>query len=1083
MVLKRKRTADEKSASHEHKASKRPARDEDGAAAQGHGSGTRRSLYGEQDGRLAKLYGSLADEKREVRTEAVKGILEIAQQSKEAVVENILVRLIGGLCTSRKAARAGSFAALVELLRLLSQDEGSRERASWPGLTNGRIIDLTLEKTQPEGKASGQERRDHLYGRVFGFEACITSGLVIARNGEGAPSVVACDDWVKLLNLVVGLAKDVPWLREQCGLLLCNAVKLFKNHAAGHASSQRQVHQYVEETLKAICAQGLAKTPEGVAVWLTAMYEFPEASFPKKIWHKADPRSKKERQVLANVMRENFAHTSAADKKATSEVKSGTAHSSLNFAWSVIYDGYVRDLGAVGAEGFRAASEGWQRFWKDIVDDNLFAASASLQQKHWGLQYFSRVIAGARGEMISSIFTPNLMRCLVNQARDGERYLHDTAKGVLADMCVQVKKHPGLAEVMIPRMLSRDGSASFDQLSKTKTTENLLVAADDAAMDTIVQCYWGAMRNADADQQTAETGRRLMADQLLAAVRSRSRARPLPNEEGHGCKWMRTLVEMFTYFSYWEKPPNPSFGAPPESRDSPVSKASREVFQARLTSILAHVMSVQLDEDVTYPALAATLCSPTQQRPPTFEADDEIQTRRQKAHSTLEKIRHSAAEAVRNERASRDQGGPVVNGDGTPGDVASQKLPTLRAFKLLYSLTLLQMYNGDADAVSVLDDLEVCYEQIRDDTGAGEDAMKLLVELLLTYAAKPSALCRKMAEQVFAAFAGRMSGGCLESMLDVLEKPENLKGQEALFDQDADEAESDGSEIGSDGDDAGSDVEAIEGGSGTDEETDEGTDEAGDGDELAKFEAALAETLGTSRADAPKAKGGESTQDSDSDSDSDMDDEQMMALEPQLEKIFAEGKKKANAKQEKLKAKETMVNFKKRVLDLLQMYVKQQHAAASTLAVVTPLLRLVRTSSSKQVAEKSFKVVKQYFDLSRGSKRAVRVAGSETGRAWETLSAVHAEALREGSKMHSRACSRASLFVARLLVGAEARSYEGVVERYAQTQKRWFGSGGRAPGASFFTEWISWSAETRKHVEVDVGLGLGLGLGLARGGD
>lgn len=93
------------------------------------------------------------------------------------------------------------------------------------------------------------------------------------------------------------------------------------------------------------------------------------------------------------------------------------------------------------------------------------------------------------------------------------------------------------------------------------------------------------------------------------------------------------------------------------------------------------------------------------------------------------------------------------------------------AFKLLYSMTILQVYNGDADAVSMLDELDFCFSKIFGDKKSKKeetaDASDALVEILLSFASKPSQLFRRMSEQVFGAFADKISENGLDSLVSV----------------------------------------------------------------------------------------------------------------------------------------------------------------------------------------------------------------------------------------------------------------------------------------------------------------------------
>jgi DNA polymerase phi len=96
---------------------------------------------------------------------------------------------------------------------------------------------------------------------------------------------------------------------------------------------------------------------------------------------------------------------------------------------------------------------------------------------------------------------------------------------------------------------------------------------------------------------------------------------------------------------------------------------------------------------------------------------------------------------------------------------------SIAAFKLLYSMTVLQVYSGDADAVSMLDELEFCYTKFLGDKSSKQkdtsDASDALVEILLSFASKQSQLFRRMSEQVFGAFADQVTENGLESLISV----------------------------------------------------------------------------------------------------------------------------------------------------------------------------------------------------------------------------------------------------------------------------------------------------------------------------
>lgn len=86
-------------------------------------------------------------------------------------------------------------------------------------------------------------------------------------------------------------------------------------------------------------------------------------------------------------------------------------------------------------------------------------------------------------------------------------------------------------------------------------------------------------------------------------------------------------------------------------------------------------------------------------------------------------------------------------------------------------MTILQVYNGDGDAVSMLDELGFCYSKFLGDKKSEKedtsDASDALVEILLSFASKPSQLFRRMSEQVFTVFADQVTADGLESLISV----------------------------------------------------------------------------------------------------------------------------------------------------------------------------------------------------------------------------------------------------------------------------------------------------------------------------
>lgn len=514
--------------------------------------------------------------------------------------------------------------------------------------------------------------------------------------------------------------------------------------------------------------------------------------------------------------------------------------------------------------------------------------------------------------------------------------------------------------------------------------------------------------------------RQIFADYIVSMIR-RLKIAEAPSDNFAKTQALPTMAKLAYCKDEWDL-------------DMPLSEKSRNMFRGRLTSAFTHLISDP--SGLSYPCDLLDSFTPD-----AVDMDERIAAAKDAALATMQKLMKKTKKAKEADKA------------------------TFQSLALLYALVIYQLYNGEADAVSVLDELKLCYDKmIRGKDSADDDveASEVLIEVLLSFISKPSMLLRRVAEHVFTAFSEQVTAGGLKLMTDVLESSESLRGQQELFDQEADDDDLDMDEDDEeDGEELDSDVEIVDvGDADADADSNEDDDAEADGadseepeddEEGRKLDAALAAALGTHRLDQDdKAE--------DSDSDADMTDSEMMALDSKLVEIFAARKKQPNKKQEKKDAKETMVNFKNRVLDLLEIYVKKQTANPAALELLLPLLQCIRTTATKQVGEKAQRVIIAF--ATAASKGGAKAAGSTEHAHDEKahiklLKAIHVEAARDASHAYTKACSTASLLVVRKLVQADKGSVKKIATVYRDTQVAWV-EGEVKLHASFFVDWVNW---------------------------
>ncbi|KAH4993177.1 hypothetical protein HBI42_097950 [Parastagonospora nodorum] len=987
----------------------------------------RRRQLSEEQIKLSKLYDDLAAESDDVRFDAAKElILKFSPGNQPAAkdVETALGRLIKGLCSQRKAARVGFSLTLTELLReIFGQREITIEGLD---LDVASLIKLVEEKTKVEGNVPGRERRDHLIGKLFGYKAVLQSSIVI----EPELSMVC---WNKLLDHIYGMARDVPWLREECGMVLVEAAKSLRG--------RKEYEECAKEMIGRLSAFKLTSIPEAVAIWLTVQVDYGDV-LPDGVWHSKDPLSKKERPRLAKILKENY--QGAQEDGSGEPVKSGVASPNPTFAWNLVLSEILRRDGQITGAKQESSKTEFPQFWIDTVDSNLFASTSSHERKAWGFKLLSSMIIQVPESALPSLFSPNLMRTLINQSKKEDRFLHSAALAALNSIQAKIQHEPKSALPIFVALSSKHGSIDFDKITKTKTLEQILSVAEDDVLKKIVRHLNSLILRPETEEQAiADSRRQNIADLLLNTIKHYRRYEEASDDLAEKDGWLYKTLEVFVEYAYFV----PSQSAKTSKVPLPaLSDRTRQIFQERLSSCLTKLLSVDVGSRSTF---ALTIVGMIRSKNASsksldlaFKADESVTKTLEKASQTLDAI-------------------------SAKGSIAGNKMAA-EGFILLYSLTLLQVYNGEGDAVMMLDDLDVSRKSmLKKAKGTAEEGSDVFVEIVLSFLGNPRTLFRKIGEEALSIFASEITAEGLSSLTDILDTEENVEGQKELFNNQEDENEeddgsSDDSEADSDvemvdGEDEGSEKDESEDSDDTSDEDASGSDDGSEDDaELTQFNNLLAMTLQTSKPDVD----GEAAEDTSDESD--MDDEQMMALDPHLSQIFKQRSQVTSKKKDREDAKQNVVQFKAKVLDLLAIYLEKQYSNPLTLNVLLPIVRRTRASANKQLAEKASKMLKTFFD-SRNKHKAPLPKPDDLDSVWDVLKEIHEEAkLGGGAKIHADACSSASLHVVKILIGLDKEHYAGVVDVYAATQKEWFMNKKLPLQPMLFTAFQNWSLNARQ---------------------
>lgn len=334
----------------------------------------------------------------------------------------------------------------------------------------------------------------------------------------------------------------------------------------------------------------------------------------------------------------------------------------------------------------------------------------------------------------------------MNQLSSPGRYLHLAAEKSVKVLLRRVQTENSMALSSLNGLMSPpNGEINFDRNTKTKTLEKLTNMVPNSSLVDFLQLLRKMTINPGVqDERSANSKRRTIADLLLVIVaRSRSAAtyggNPLPPETEQGIEQVLTLLVELAYFN-----PKHDSNSPGGADDIPISQASHDVFRAKITSCLTVLTSKSTNPSVFAYHIVCVIIS-RQNLPASWEPllvmDQILAKVLEKAWETLRKI-HAKEQSCH-----------------------TKLRPFLVAFKLLYCLTILQVYNGDADAVNMLEELKHHRSDLLDDKELkAPGGPQALIEIILSLVARSDLLFRRICPHIFSACAPHMNESALNSM-------------------------------------------------------------------------------------------------------------------------------------------------------------------------------------------------------------------------------------------------------------------------------------------------------------------------------
>jgi len=772
------------------------------------------------------------------------------------------------------------------------------------------MIVLILSYSSPSGKVKGQEERDLLFARLFGLYAVIRSGML---SNE---SLSQEDDFKRVVETVWLLGRSKTWLRESSGWIIVEAVKLMANSKVSWKDDSFT-------WLASKVCEAKEVGPESIAIYASLKRASPSLlSSTLVLPHmvSSDLLASANLSPLSRILKDG-----AGEDESAQNISSGSSRMQAHFVWDMLLQEYVgsdvklNDKRAPLSETYRV-----------LVDEALFANSASDQKKSWGFQIFEKALRTVAIDELPHLFTSNLMRTLMNQLSDKNRMLYKSAQRCVTTIQEIIKERPRLGFTIISQLVGKYGNARFDAITGTKTIESLLACMDADGVQRYVEYLIGNV--CEGTRADTESSRKWALDQLLVVVRNAS----IPTNDDCVCNILSFLAAhgFFTMNAAKKTSSSPATYGISLFPKPALSINIKNTCRARFLSCLGEVA----DQSVT-------------------QTNAQGKVKRAQGEMTSGQSWISKAFEMMTEMEEDSTHFSTLYPTPKDGIISQAKLFSTRLSKAiqktkdeeqkgkmedLQSMLLAAVFYSRKDLVSneafetsLIEALIECSDRLVLGKKGGEgepSAVELFVHCLVSFLEQPSAFLRSVATQAFASFSDEMNRDGLEQLLDQLgfnERDEaeeegevDVEGEEA---QEEEEEEEDSDSVMSD---SISETSAT-----SDSSTVEGVVDP-------VLVAKLQEVLKAGGAADSDVESDEEDEDDSSEAESvatDFNDDQMMLIDDKLADIFRQ--RLGSRKEEEEQKKETIALHIK-ILDLLDVFARKQSNNPLCVDMVLPLFTI-----------------------------------------------------------------------------------------------------------------------------------------------
>ncbi|XP_043910132.1 myb-binding protein 1A isoform X2 [Protopterus annectens] len=369
----------------------------------------------------------------------------------------------------------------------------------------------------------------------------------------------------------------------------------------------------------------------------------------------------------------------------------------------------------------------------------------------------------------------------------------------------------------------------------------------------------------------------------------------------------------------------------------------------------------------------------------------------------------------------------------------------LSAFQRLGLLIGIHLFKAPTESLELLKDFHHCMDKVLEkeckkkkksaDDEEEPEWIEVVVEILLSLLSQQSKFIRQACTSVFKQICSNVTEKALHLILDVLDPEKDHDEDRALLITDegkkakrtSSESES---EDNSDEEKSSEEEDEDDNDDSSDNEDKEGDEREGDSAEELEENDSESETepvdenfrMGLIKA---LQAGNALPREDEASDEEDLDDEAMMSLDENLAALFAEQKKRAQAKKDEKdqqrKEKILVRDFKIKVLDLIDVFLKKQPENPLVFGIIEPLIAVIEQTmtgkSDQQEQDFLQKTADIFINQLCKSKRYCKDVSSFKDKLYDMMERLVKRARKQTDSSVALYCFSASLYIFRVLRG------------------------------------------------------------------